>query len=177
MMLRLGSAVSWLQCLWQLSQPLPKELQRRAGPAQPMMLGLSTAVSQALFMAGSYSVVVVTRSLQQHVLTWCNFPVKAISWMSLSSVKTNKQHSCRALLQVLQECLKMPAQGRCKLFSHVLQIQFDGTVKCQVRFHICSGSALIMAAWNGFHNTCVLVRFKVSACLSGGSCDCCLPLH
>lgn len=29
-----GSALSWLQCLWQLSHPLPKELQTRAGPAQ-----------------------------------------------------------------------------------------------------------------------------------------------
>lgn len=117
----------------------------------PVALGLPTAVSQALFMAGSYTVVAVTRSLQQHVLTWCNFPVKTIPLMSRSSFKTNKQHSCWAQPWVLQECPKMPVQGTCKLFSHVLQIQFDATVKCQVRLHICSASALIMAALNGFH--------------------------
>lgn len=129
----------------------PRSSKQEQDQPSSMMLGLPTAVSQALFMAGSYTVVVVTRSLEQHVLTWCNFPVKTISLMSLSSFKTNKQHSHWAQLQVLQECTKMPEQGRCKLFSHVLQIQLDATVKSQVRLHICSASALIMAALNGFH--------------------------
>lgn len=129
----------------------PRSSKQEQDQPSSMTLGLPTAVSQALFMAGSYTVVVVTRSLEQHVLTWCNFPVKTIPLMSLSSFKTNKQHSRWAQLQVLQECTKMPERGRCKLFSHVLQIQLDATVKSQVRLHICSASALIMAALNGFH--------------------------
>lgn len=49
-------------------QALPEEL--RQGQDQPslLVLGLPTAVSQALFMTGNYTVV-VTRSPEQHVLT------------------------------------------------------------------------------------------------------------